>query len=116
MFVLIWIACVTEGNFATKAATTLCRRYEECDKGSFEGTYSDQQDCVDETEPPLSDYYACLASECDFNAGNAGACLSGYANESCEDVSQGQLPSACEDVYEGCSDADIAACLLDAAF
>lgn len=115
---MIWmlLACVTEQNVALKVSASFCSRYEECDKGSFESNYEDQQDCVDESEPALRDYYACLSSECDFDAGNANACIAGYGAQSCEDVSEGKAPSECEDIYTGCSDGDIAACMLDAAF
>lgn len=116
MILTMWLACVTENNVALKVSSTLCSRYEECDKGSFEANYDDQEDCVDSTEPTFRDYYACLASECDFNQQNANACIAGYAAQSCEDVSSGKSPSECEAVYEGCTDVDIAACALDAAF
>lgn len=113
---LLLLGCVTEANFGGKTATLLCKRYAECDRGAFESTYSDVPDCVDENEPALTDYYDCLASECDFVAGKAAECLTGYRQESCSDVSEGKTPSECEDVYDGCDDADYVACAIDAAF
>jgi len=111
---LLLFACVTAENFPDKATVLVCERFQECDKGSFEATWTDVDDCA--SDNPVADYYRCLSDECEFVAGAASDCLSAYRGLSCEDVVSGQIPSACEDVYEGCDDIDYLSCAADAAF
>lgn len=114
---ILWLAaCLTESNFPDRAAAELCARYEECDRGSFENQYADQDACVADIGPPLGDYYSCLSGECTFDAGNAQTCLTTYRTLSCGEVSSGELPPECEDVYPGCDGTDVGLCALDAMF
>ena len=108
-------ACVTAENFAAQTGALLCQRVEECDKGSFEGQWSDQGECRDEVDAQSEDGMSCYLDNCSFDDDAANDCLKSMRTSTCDEFTSGDYISDCDNVWQDCDAVDFSLCILGAA-
>lgn len=95
------LGCITADNFPDQLGAALCDRLEECAQAAFDAVYDDLGECQDDFSSSLD---SSALDDCDFDAGEANACLKSVRETTCDDIFS-DAPSwygACEDVYTGC--------------
>ena len=107
---------MTSENFNAHLGTLECQRAEECDKGAFESSYSDQAECQDDYLNNTENIATCYIDHCDdFDAQQANQCLKALRTDTCESYQQGDWFSDCDSVYTGCDSVDLALCIAGVA-
>jgi hypothetical protein len=115
MLILALFACVTAENFVAKSDAVLCQRTAECDKGAFEGRWSDQGECRDELDGQNDDVVSCYRDNCTFDDAEANDCLKAMRTSTCDEFTSGDYASDCDNVWQDCDMVDVALCLVGAA-
>jgi hypothetical protein len=108
-------ACVTAENFGSQFNAVLCQRSEECDKGSFEGRWSDVGECRDESDQQSDAFMACYVENCTFDDAAANDCLKSMRTSTCDEFTSGEDISDCDNVWQDCDAVDFSLCILGAA-
>ena len=98
---MLMTGCFSEGSFVKPISAAYCARLDECDKGHYEGKYSDRGDCIDDVRAPWDDFQDCAqAADCGFNANAAAECHHDLVTMSCEDFVQSKWQGSCDNLYD----------------
>ena len=89
--VVLLIGCYSENKFAEDWATANCTLYDDCDYLSYQ-SFSDFEECYDEE---VVDLHPDSQSDCDYDAKLAKTCVENVNQMSCEDLYEGDFPTAC---------------------
>lgn len=103
---LVALGCAIEdeADYVASRADAECARLEVCALGYFEAEYADADDCAGERAEEIEQENEFFAEvECEFDAEQAGPCVSRIRGMSCEDVAEGEWQSACDLVWD-CGD------------
>ena len=115
MLIFALFACVTAENFASKTDAVFCQRTEECDKGAFEGRWSDQGECRDEFDQSTEDGMSCYLDNCTFDEAEANDGLKAMRTSTCDDFTSADYASDCDNVWQECDVVDLALCIVGVA-
>lgn len=110
---LLLSGCFSEGGFIKPISAAYCARLDQCDKGHYQGKYSDRGDCVDDVRGPWDDFRGCAREVgCDFDAAAAAECHHDLVTMSCEDFVESKWHGSCDGLYD-CSFVADAECKWD---
>jgi hypothetical protein len=88
-----------------EAITTMCKKWQECEEGSFNMTFGDIDTCIDAIKS--ANYSKCS----EYDAAEGAACSDDVSAMTCQDfmsaVQGNSLPQPCDDMCSGVADTDI---------
>ena len=97
-------ACaVSRDNYPHAWASAECSREKQCDKGSFDNSYSSTGDCIDTNEGNAQTVLDFLGGFCNYDDSAAGKCIQSMRTVSCADFQNGNFDSSCDDMCSGSS-------------
>jgi len=82
------------------AVTAFCNKYFTCFPTEAQQQFTTASNCISTeiaNECPTTAAAACTPPQT-FNANNANACVTGYANQSCTDFGNNVTPAACDNI------------------
>ena len=89
---LLFGCAIPEEDFSETYGKNVCKRLKECDQGSYENSYADKQDCIDDwTDVGDLILDAGDLFNQDYNEDKARDCISSMKDASCGDFSDGSF-------------------------
>jgi len=90
-----------EGDYAEARAQAECGQLERCSRGYFDTTWPSEKDCVDDFKKQIGQVDDQLQdADCDYQADEAGLCVSRLKGLSCAEYTLGYEAKACDIVWD----------------